>query len=180
VAPPVPPRRTLVLGGARSGKSAEAERRLLGEPAVVYAATAATRPDDAEWRERVRLHQLRRPSGWETRETRAVAHLLAEPDPRPLLVDCLSLWLTAVIDESDAWDDRNRLPFVREQVDALVTAWRRTARRVVGVTAEVGHGVVPPTHSGRLFRDELGRLNALVAAESERVVHVVAGRVTLL
>lgn len=178
--PLVPPRRTLVLGGARSGKSGEAERRLLGEPDVVYAATAAPRPDDREWCERVRLHQQRRPAGWETRETLHVAELLEADDPRPLLVDCFALWLTGAIDEADAWEDTSALRLVRDRVDRLVAAWRRTRRRVVGVSADVGSGVVPASSAGRLFRDELGRLNALLAAESERVVQVMAGRVIVL
>jgi adenosylcobinamide kinase/adenosylcobinamide-phosphate guanylyltransferase len=175
-----PPRRTLVLGGARSGKSAEAERRLLAEPAVVYVATATPRLDDAEWRDRVRLHRERRPPGWRTEETLRVAELLSEDDQRPLLVDCLALWLTGVVDEAGAWEDRSGLPRVRERVAELVGAWRRTRRRVVAVSAEVGSGVVPATASGRLFRDELGRLNTLLAAETERVVQVVAGRVIVL
>lgn len=179
--PPLrPPRRTLVLGGARSGKSAEAERRLLGEPTVVYAATAAPRFDDREWRDRVRSHQERRPAGWQTEETLDVVELLAADDPRPLLVDCLALWLTGLIDQADAWENRSALAGVRERVDGLVAAWRRTQRRVVAVSADVGSGVVPATVSGRVFRDELGRLNALLADETERVVQVVAGRVIVL
>ncbi|MGZ4494590.1 MAG: bifunctional adenosylcobinamide kinase/adenosylcobinamide-phosphate guanylyltransferase, partial [Nocardioides sp.] len=95
-------RRTLVLGGARSGKSREAERLLAAEPAVVYVATAYPPELDDEWALRVRQHRDRRPAHWTTLETLDLASLLAEPGP-PLLVDCLTLWLTRVMDRHDAW-----------------------------------------------------------------------------
>ncbi|WP_461008196.1 bifunctional adenosylcobinamide kinase/adenosylcobinamide-phosphate guanylyltransferase [Streptomyces capparidis] len=179
-APPGPPRRTLVLGGARSGKSLEAERRLAAFPGVVYVATGGTRHGDDEWARRVAAHRERRPASWRTVETCDLEPLLAEEGP-PLLVDCLSLWLTAVMDECGAWDDaawaaggERRL---RGRVDALARAWRATSRTVVAVSNEVGSGVVPATASGRRFRDELGRLNGAVAAESEVVLLAVAGQV---
>jgi adenosylcobinamide kinase/adenosylcobinamide-phosphate guanylyltransferase len=102
----------------------------------------------------------------------------------PLLVDCLTLWLTRVMDTHEAWDDdiwRSRGDkAVADEVDALVAAWRGTRRRVVAVTNEVGQGVVPDTASGRRFRDLMGRLNARLAAETEDVRWCVAGRVTRL
>ncbi|NHC44918.1 bifunctional adenosylcobinamide kinase/adenosylcobinamide-phosphate guanylyltransferase [Motilibacter aurantiacus] len=177
---PLTPRRTLVLGGARSGKSAVAEGLLAAEPEVTYVATAPGRPDDPEWDARVQLHRQRRPAHWRTLETRDLVPLLAAEGP-PLLVDCLALWLTTVLDECRAWDDpRAALPAVRERQEALVAAWRGTRRRAVAVSNEVGSGVVPATPSGRLFRDELGRLNAAIAAQSEQALLVVAGRVACL
>ncbi|RJK96917.1 bifunctional adenosylcobinamide kinase/adenosylcobinamide-phosphate guanylyltransferase [Vallicoccus soli] len=178
--PAAPPRphRVLVLGGARSGKSLEAERRLGAEPRVRYVATAPDRPGDAEWAERVAAHRARRPPGWRTTETSDVAGALAVPGP-PLLVDCLGLWLTGVVDGAGpgAWDgDPAARERVRRRVDELVTAWSGAAAPVVAVSNEVGSGVVPATASGRLFRDELGRLNALVAAASDEVLLVVAGQ----
>ncbi|MCM3885773.1 bifunctional adenosylcobinamide kinase/adenosylcobinamide-phosphate guanylyltransferase, partial [Frankia sp. R82] len=89
------PRRTLVLGGARSGKSAEAERRLLGEPEVVYVATSAPAdPSDAEWAARIAAHQARRPAAWTTVETLDLVGLLRTPGP-PLLIDGIGLWVAA-------------------------------------------------------------------------------------
>lgn len=172
-----------MLGGARSGKSAEAERRLAACPEVLYVATGGTREGDAEWAERVALHRERRPDTWSTAETVDLTRLLTEAR-RPLLVDCLSLWLTAVMDASGAWDDQEWAAGAREavraDVAALAAAWRACRVPVVGVSNEVGSGVVPPTPAGRRFRDELGRLNATIAGESDEVLLVVAGQVLTL
>ncbi|SDN69324.1 adenosylcobinamide kinase /adenosylcobinamide-phosphate guanylyltransferase [Actinacidiphila guanduensis] len=173
------PRRTLVLGGARSGKSAEAERRLAAFPDVLYVATGGTREGDGEWAARVAAHRERRPASWRTAETCDLLPLLADPDGPPLLVDCLSLWLTHTMDAAGAWDDAawkdGAATAVRAQVDALCKAWRATRRTAVVVSNEVGSGVVPATASGRRFRDELGRLNAAVAERSDHVLLMVAG-----
>ncbi|MFJ4436338.1 bifunctional adenosylcobinamide kinase/adenosylcobinamide-phosphate guanylyltransferase [Streptomyces sp. NPDC088923] len=174
------PRRALVLGGARSGKSVEAERRLETYPDVLYVATGGTRAGDPEWAERVGAHRERRPASWRTAETCDLVPLLAEEGP-PLLVDCLSLWLTDAMDEVDAWDDTawagGGRSALRKRVAELVEAVRCARRRVVLVSNEVGAGVVPATASGRRYRDELGRVNAGVSGECEEVVLVVAGRV---
>ncbi|WP_030543075.1 bifunctional adenosylcobinamide kinase/adenosylcobinamide-phosphate guanylyltransferase [Streptomyces albus] len=175
-----PPRRTLVLGGARSGKSAEAERRLESFPEVLYVATGGTRAGDREWAERVALHRERRPDGWRTTETCDLVPLLAGDGP-PLLIDCLALWLTHTMDAVNAWDDGawaagGAQRALGERTEELVSALRATRRTVVAVSNEVGSGVVPATASGRRFRDELGRLNAAVAAECEHVLLVVAGQ----
>lgn len=176
-------RRTLVIGGARSGKSREAERLLAAEPAVTYVATAYPLGSDAEWDDRVRRHRADRPGHWRTEETLDLVGLLARTG-EPLLVDCLTLWLTRVMDRHDAWDDEawatRGEKAVLAEIDDLVAAWRRTGRRVVAVTNEVGQGVVPDTASGRRFRDLMGRLNATLAAETEDVLWCVAGRVTPL
>jgi adenosylcobinamide kinase/adenosylcobinamide-phosphate guanylyltransferase len=167
----VSPHRTLILGGARSGKSTEAERRVAAAPHVTYVATA--RPEledlDPEWAERVQAHRDRRPANWVTVETRDVAKVLNEATGAVLL-DCLSLWLGDAIEHND----------YEERMDELVAAWRGTRARVIAVSNEVGSGVVPDSASGRLFRDELGRLNARIAAESDEVLLIVAGRVLQL
>ena len=167
----ISPHRTLILGGARSGKSTEAERRLGAEPQVTYVATA--RPElvewDSEWAERVQTHRDRRPAHWVTVETRDVAKVLNEATGA-VLVDCLSLWLADAIEHDD----------YAERADELVAAWRGTRARVTAVSNEVGSGVVPDSASGRLFRDQLGRLNARIAAESDEVLLTVAGRVVQL
>lgn len=175
------PHRTLVTGGARSGKSTEAELRLVAEPRVVYAATgpAPDRARDPEWADRVEQHVRRRPWWWSTEQTTDLVTLLRESRDA-VLVDCLGTWLTRVMDEAGSWRD-TPAPDAEEQVEAavhgLLEAWRDTQAYVVAVTNEVGAGVVPATRAGRLFRDHLGRLNQWVGAESEDVVLVTAGRV---
>jgi adenosylcobinamide kinase/adenosylcobinamide-phosphate guanylyltransferase len=181
-APPPASHRTLLLGGARSGKSTRAEALLASEPSVRYVATGGARDDDPEWAARVAAHRARRPDGWVTLESLDVAGVLAEDGP-PVLVDCLALWLTGLLDAAGAWSaDPGSTAYdaalgeVAIQVRALVDAVSASRARVVLVTNEVGSGVVPATASGRLFRDLLGSLNAWVAAVCDRVELVVAGR----
>jgi adenosylcobinamide kinase/adenosylcobinamide-phosphate guanylyltransferase len=173
--------RTLVLGPASSGKSALAEDLLAAEPEVVYAATGpAPGSDDPSWAARVSAHKARRPAWWITDETGDLARLLAEPGP-PLLVDALGTWLTGAMDRARAWEDapgwRTR---TEGEVDAVVAAWRQARRRVVAVGEEVGWGIVPVEPGAAAFREVLGDLVRRLAAESERVVLVVAGRVVEL
>lgn len=170
------PRRVFVLGGARSGKSSYAEDLLARERAVDYVACGTPPgPDDPEWAERVALHRARRPASWRTVETLDLASVLGEHGP-PVLVDCLTTWLAGTMDECGVWseqpgaDDR-----LGRCVDDLLAAWAGTRRRVVAVSNEVGSGIVPGTPSGRRFRDELGVLNARVAAGSQRVWLLTAG-----
>ncbi|MFF3449295.1 bifunctional adenosylcobinamide kinase/adenosylcobinamide-phosphate guanylyltransferase [Streptomyces sp. NPDC002667] len=177
------PRRTLVLGGARSGKSVEAERRMETFADVLYVATGGTRGGDSEWAQRVSVHRERRPGSWRTVETCDLVPLLAETGP-PLLVDCLSLWLTDAMDTVNAWDDAEWSGggerALRARVEELVSAVRTTRRTLVAVSNEVGSGIVPATASGRRYRDELGRLNAAFAGECEHVLLVVAGQALTL
>ncbi|GAA4230065.1 hypothetical protein GCM10022254_23950 [Actinomadura meridiana] len=170
------PHRTLLLGGSRSGKSAEAELRLAACPEVRYVATGPVRDDDPEWTERIAAHRLRRPAWWRTVETTDLADVLTR-ETGALLVDGIGTWLAAAMDEAAAWDDPSR---AHPLLDDLVTAWRNTRARVVAVTDEVGLSLVPTTPSGRAFRDALGSLNQRLAAESEDAALVVAGRVVEL
>ncbi|MFB6850502.1 bifunctional adenosylcobinamide kinase/adenosylcobinamide-phosphate guanylyltransferase [Streptomyces sp. NPDC056373] len=177
------PRRTLVLGGARSGKSVEAERRLEAFPDVLYVATGGSRNGDTEWSSRVAAHRDRRPGSWRTVETCDLVPLLEAEGPS-LLIDCLSLWLTDAMDSAGAWDDavwaERGEKVLRERVRELTEAVRATRRTVVAVSNEVGSGIVPSTASGRRYRDELGRLNAQFADECEHVLLVVAGQAMVL
>jgi adenosylcobinamide kinase/adenosylcobinamide-phosphate guanylyltransferase len=159
---------TLILGGARSGKSRHAERLIerLAEHGI-YCATAE--PGDAEMAERIAAHRARRGAFWRTVEAP-----LALPEAiraesrvdRPVLVDCLTLWLTNVILAGRE---------IEAEVAALVAALRDAAGPVVLVANEVGLGLVPETPLGRRFRDEAGRLNQEIAALADRVVFVAAG-----
>jgi adenosylcobinamide kinase/adenosylcobinamide-phosphate guanylyltransferase len=133
--------------------------------------------------ERIRRHQAGRPAHWSTLETTDLVAVLGE-DGGPVLVDCLTLWLTRVMDAHEAWSDdvwsATGEKAVQGEIDALADAWHSTPRRVVAVTNEVGQGVVPDTASGRRFRDLMGRLNAAIAAETEDVRWCLAGRVVQL
>jgi adenosylcobinamide kinase / adenosylcobinamide-phosphate guanylyltransferase len=171
-------RRVLVLGGARSGKSAAAESMLADAPQVDYVATGLPAgAGDAEWDQRVRDHQDRRPAGWRTLETCEVAELLADGESaRPVLIDCLATWLARVMDDCGLWSgDPGADGRLAARTDLLVDAWERTGRHVIAVSNEVGSGVVPATSSGRKFRDELGWLNSRIAAASEEVWLCTAG-----
>ncbi|MGQ0847449.1 MAG: bifunctional adenosylcobinamide kinase/adenosylcobinamide-phosphate guanylyltransferase [Sporichthyaceae bacterium] len=179
--PPPAPWRALLLGGARSGKSAAAEARAAATGApVLYLATAAEHPDDPEWVERIAAHRERRPAHWQTVATADPApHLRAQTGV--VLLDCLALWLTRAMDDADAWNEEawnsgRARTALAERVTDLLDAWRAAPGHVIAVSNEVGMGVVPATSSGRRFRDELGRLNLAVAAASDEVALVVAGR----
>ena len=164
---PLPPL-TLVLGGARSGKSRFAEALVEGAAGCgTYCATAEARDD--EMAARIAAHRARRGAFWRTFEVPlAVADAIAaEADPeRPMLVDCLTLWLSNLM--------MAEAP-IGEAFATLCMALRDAAGPVVLVADEVGLGLVPETPLGRRFRDEAGRLNQELAALADRVVFVAAG-----
>ena len=169
-------RRVLVLGGARSGKSHFAEQLLSRAGEVDYVACGAV-PDgsDAEWNDRVALHRDRRPASWRTVETLDLPAVLGTPGP-PVLLDCLTTWLARTMDDCGVWSgDPQADTRLAGALDAVVDAWAGSRRRVTAVSNEVGSGIVPATPSGRRFRDELGALNARVAARADRVWLVTAG-----
>ncbi len=160
-----------MLGGARSGKSAFAEQLVVSE-AVRYIATAIPDPEDADFAERIAAHRVRRPGNWTVVEGDPVA-ALAEPAPATL-IDDLGTWLTARIDAREAWEAPRGT--IAPDTDALVAAVAEYSERLVVVSPEVGLGVIPATHSGRLFRDELGALNQRLAQLCDEVYLVVAGQ----
>ncbi|MFC6152280.1 bifunctional adenosylcobinamide kinase/adenosylcobinamide-phosphate guanylyltransferase [Nocardioides yefusunii] len=169
----------LVTGGVRSGKSTHAETLMAGAAEVVYVAPGPS-PDvegDPDWAARVALHRSRRPASWRTVEGTDVASALGGAGA--VMVDCLGTWVTSVIDEESAWerssDDLHAL--VQARLDVVLAAAASHPGRIVWVTNEVGMGLVPEHRSGRIFRDLLGTVNQRVAASSEAVHLVVAGRV---
>ncbi len=156
----------LILGGARSGKSRHAEAIVTALPSPwVYLATG--RAWDEEMRERIALHRQRREAGWRTVEVPvALADALDREAAHPVLVDCLTLWLTnLLLEEHD----------IAQATDALLAALERRRAPTMLVGSEVGLGIVPETALGRRFRDEAGLLHQKIAAIADRVVLVVAG-----
>jgi adenosylcobinamide kinase/adenosylcobinamide-phosphate guanylyltransferase len=159
------PRLTLVLGGARSGKSRHAELLVMQAPAPwTYLATAEAL--DEEMRERIAHHRNRRDARWLTRDAPLdLPNVLAELSG-PVLVDCLTLWLSNVmLAERD----------VDAESEKLLGALAMAPGPVVAVSNEVGLGLVPETALGRAFRDAQGRLNQRIAAAADRVLFMAAG-----
>jgi adenosylcobinamide kinase/adenosylcobinamide-phosphate guanylyltransferase len=166
------PGRTLVTGGVRSGKSRWAEMLLAPAEDVRYVATAGGYSNDPDWGRRLAVHRARRPKAWQTIESLDLIGLLATTTG-PVLIDDLGNWVARTIDRTDGWN--GDLAGFRDAADELITAWRNFGGRAVMVTNEVGAGVHPEAPSGRIFRDELGFLNAALAAGSDDVVLLTAG-----
>lgn len=158
---------TLVLGGARSGKSRYAESLITALPSPwIYVATAEAR--DSEMAERIATHRARRGTGWQMIEAPHDLALALETAPAgaPVLVDCLTLWLSnRMLADAD----------VDAEIGAFEEALDRRAGTVVLVSNEVGFGVVPDNALARRFRDLQGRLNQRLAARADRAVLVIAG-----
>ncbi len=162
------PRLTLVLGGARSGKSRHAEALVEAAAAsALYVATAQALDD--EMAERIRRHRQRRGARWTTVEEPldlARGLVMESQEGRPMLVDCLTLWLSNLL-------------LASRDVDAatasLLDALSRLSAPVVLVANEVGLGIVPDNPLARAFRDHAGRLNQAIAAQADRVVFLAAG-----
>ncbi len=162
---------TLLLGGARSGKSTLAVR--LADAArrpVVFVATATA--GDEEMAERIRLHRASRPEAWTTiEEPVELRRALGDaPADAAVVVDCLSLWVANLLGEG----------WTAAQVEAEaaeVAALAASRGETIAVSNEVGLGIVPATPLGRSYRDVLGRVNTAWAAAAERAELVVAGRI---
>ena len=161
------PRITLVLGGARSGKSAYAEGLAIAGGAARYLATAQA--FDAEMADRIALHRSRRGEGWTTFEEPldligALKRITAPG--APVLIDCLTLWTSNLL-----FAERD----IEAEGDALSACLPQLAGPTIFVSNEVGLGIVPDNALARRFRDAAGRLNQKIAAAADRVVFVAAG-----
>jgi adenosylcobinamide kinase/adenosylcobinamide-phosphate guanylyltransferase len=169
---------TLILGGARSGKSRYAQQ-LAGELAerVLYVATATA--GDEEMAERIARHRAERPSHWRTLEAPVqVGRVLAEAigDAEVVLLDCLTLLVSNLMMElgedvkEEVLEGR-----VEAELEAILAACRARGAALIVVSNEVGMGLVPPYPMGRVYRDVLGKANQWLAARASRVVLMVAG-----
>jgi adenosylcobinamide kinase / adenosylcobinamide-phosphate guanylyltransferase len=155
----------VLIGGARSGKSSLAVRLAAraGSPVTVIATGEAR---DAEMAERIELHRAERPADWATVEEPLglAAALAVVPAPHTVIVDCLSLWVSNLLEHGEEPDE-----------DVAALAGSRDGL-TVAVTNEVGLGIVPVNELARRYRDVLGRVNAAWVAASEQSFFVVAGR----
>lgn len=174
---------TLIIGGARSGKSHFAESLPATGQNVTYIATAPKFETDPEWNLRIATHRNRRPRVWKTIETIDLNKILSESTAEEfLIVDCLTLWCSASIDEQNGWARIESNGDVAELESELSKCFQdltkslaATSSQVVLVTNEVGYGIVPELATTRFFRDQLGKLNIAVAAISGTVFQVTAG-----
>lgn len=167
----------LILGGARSGKSRHAENLAAasGLPVTVIATAEAL---DDEMKARISRHQEDRPAGWRTVETPVAlaATLAREADEgRCVIVDCLTLWLSNLMAGAADPAVADLPPALATERAALLEILPTLRGEVLLVANEVGLGLVPDTPLGRVFRDEAGRLNQMVAAACARVTFVAAG-----
>ena len=168
---------TLILGGARSGKSTYAQNLAVGSgQPVLFVATAVA--FDEEMRARIAAHQAERPAGWRTLECPlGVGAAVRAASPSPLiLLDCLTLLANNVIlglpDPENAPEAQAALD---AEIDSLMVAYAVTDGEWIIVSNEVGLGLVPPTPLGRIYRDGLGRANQRLARAASRVIFMVAG-----
>ncbi len=162
---------TLVLGGVRSGKSRFALNMVLRAERVTFVATA--QPSDDEMRRKIERHRQERPAQWSTREeplklNQAIAE--SEGTSEWIIIDCLTLFAANL---QEAYSENQDA--IWASIDALCLALKKTNRRVVLVSNEVGCGIVPAYAAGRQFRDLLGEINQRVAAVANNVVLMVAG-----
>lgn len=161
------PKLTFILGGARSGKSAYAEK-LAGEHPAPRTYIATAQGFDDEMRQRISEHQRRRGANWVTVEAPLglVAVLRGAAPGHPILVDCLTIWLTNVMLAG--------LP-VEPAINELLEELPAIPGPCIMVSNEVGLGIVPENALARSFRDYAGRLHQRVAAQADRVIFMVAG-----
>lgn len=161
---------TLILGGARSGKSRRAEAIALSlSEQPLYVATAPLIDNDHEWLARIERHRSERGNHWRVaEETLKLTELLKAEDGESavILIDCLTLWLNNLI-----YAGRDLEP----EVEQLCELLPKLTGNVILVANEVGMGVVPEAPEGRLFRDVQGRLNQRIAALADRVEFIAAG-----
>ncbi|HTV56522.1 MAG TPA: bifunctional adenosylcobinamide kinase/adenosylcobinamide-phosphate guanylyltransferase [Terriglobia bacterium] len=161
---------TLVLGGARSGKSRYAQRLASTYRKVVFVATA--QPGDSEMRRKIAAHRRQRPASWKTVEApNNLDRIIREESPGAdvLVIDCLTLYLAHLMG-----DDGGRRA-VRLRIRQVCKAIQTSRASIILVSNEVGSGIVPAFRSGRDYRDLLGELNQKIAGLADRVVLMVAG-----
>lgn len=172
----------LVTGGARSGKSAFAERYAAALPGR-HAYVATARIFDEEMAQRIAIHRKRRPSSWQTWEIpqdlpETMERLCQSSDVA--LVDCLTLYFSNYLFAHDGEDDEAIIDGALAELQAVLAAFRQAGVTAVLVTNELGCGIVPMEHVSRLYRDLMGKINQAAAAEADEVYLSVCGITTEL
>ena len=172
----------LVTGGARSGKSAFAERYAAALPGR-HAYVATARIFDEEMAQRIAIHRKRRPSSWQTGEIpqdlpETMERLCQSSDVA--LVDCLTLYFSNYLFAHDGEDDEAIIDGALAELQAVLAAFRQAGVTAVLVTNELGCGIVPMEHVSRLYRDLMGKINQAAAAEADEVYLSVCGIATEL
>ena len=169
---------TLILGGARSGKSFYAQE--LAEASgksVTFLATAQALDD--EMAARIQRHRAERPAHWETLEIpRGLTSHLAQIRSDVVILDCVTLLVTNLLMQSVKDDLVDEAPFMQDvhtEVDELLAALRTKEQHWLVISNEIGLGLVPPYQMGRVFRDGLGWANQKLAREADEVIFMVAG-----
>ena len=165
---------TLVLGGIRSGKSSFAQKLASYGDNVLFLATAE--PLDPEMDSRIRAHQESRPDHWDTlEETLELAPARAPILPRydTVLLDCLTIWVSNLLHSTPDFETNRR--DIPSNVEFLLDVYRGGESSWIVVSNEVGLGLVAATELGRIYTDELGRVNRLIAAEADTVYFMTAG-----
>ena len=170
----MPKQLIFILGGARSGKSSFAERLALQGGRVLYVATAESLDEDME--QRIAAHRAQRPSEWDTLEepidlVGTIPQALEGHDS--CLLDCLTLWVSNLLLSQE--NNPNAQLDILAAASELINTYERSSATWIVVSNEVGLGVVPPSKLGAVYRDALGRVNQMVAAQADKVYFMVAG-----
>lgn len=168
---------TLVLGGARSGKSAFAEKiaRKRGGSQVIYLATAEAR--DQEMADRIKKHRESRPATWQTVEEPYNLRntFLSFSPEQVILLDCLTLFVSNCLLSEDNQNYDVLEEKIKQELKAVIKITRDRGLELIAVSNIVGTGLVPATETGRVFRDLAGRANQLVASKADEVYLCIAG-----
>ncbi len=165
---------TLILGGARSGKSSFAVElaRKYNDVPVIYVATAQAMDD--EMRERIKQHKRLRPASWQVIESpKDVAQTVTGLSAKLILIDCLTLYVTNMLLDDNK--QKAKEAYITEEIERLCTASKNSAADVIMVSNEVGLGIVPADPVSRSFRDIAGKTNQIAASRADEVYLITAG-----
>ncbi|MGI6036994.1 MAG: bifunctional adenosylcobinamide kinase/adenosylcobinamide-phosphate guanylyltransferase [Limnochordia bacterium] len=166
---------TLVLGGARSGKSRWGEKLAAQNPPVTYIATAEAR--DLEMTRRIARHQAERPGDWSTVEAPydLLSALNEASKGGSIIIDCLTLYISNLLEKYSQEDVNQREKLILAEVEAVASLSEGHPANIIIISNEVGLGLVPPSALGREFRDLCGWANQRLAKRAQRVYYTVAG-----